>query len=276
LKSMRKVYSKLFGLQFTRPECDHNPDSVSQKIHTVLMADKPCMIARFGATEMSVLLNYMGVMAGRRIIPYIKSEAFDWWWNPKTLDPFNSISGFFPLTEKYLNQFGELFFQDIETLDIVGSWLESENHLADKLQKVQKVSRGMMDPFWSSDPWTKVLEGKKVLVVHPFSETIKKQYANRDKLFKHKVLPTFELKTLKSVVSHAGENTQFNNWFVALEYMKTEIDTTDYDICLIGAGAYGFHLAAHVKRMGKKSVHLGGSLQLLFGIKGKRWVAVAG
>ena len=30
-------------------------------------------------------------------------------------------------------------------------------------------------------------------------------------------------------------------------------------------------LAAHVKRTGKKAVHLGGALQLLFGIKGKRW-----
>jgi hypothetical protein len=30
-------------------------------------------------------------------------------------------------------------------------------------------------------------------------------------------------------------------------------------------------LAAHVKRLGKKAVHLGGSTQILFGIKGKRW-----
>jgi hypothetical protein len=53
--------------------------------------------------------------------------------------------------------------------------------------------------------------------------------------------------------------------------MKAEIDKQDYDVCLIGCGAYGFHLAAHIKRSGKKAVHLGGSLQLLFGIKGKRW-----
>lgn len=30
-------------------------------------------------------------------------------------------------------------------------------------------------------------------------------------------------------------------------------------------------LAAHAKKQGKKAVHLGGSLQLLFGIKGRRW-----
>ena len=53
--------------------------------------------------------------------------------------------------------------------------------------------------------------------------------------------------------------------------MKTRMDATDYDIALIGCGAYGFPLAAHAKRMGKQSVHLGGALQLLFGIRGKRW-----
>ena len=50
------------------------------------------------------------------------------------------------------------------------------------------------------------------------------------------------------------------------------MDSEPYDIALIGCGAYGFPLAAHAKRTGHKAVHLGGALQLLFGIKGKRWV----
>ena len=53
--------------------------------------------------------------------------------------------------------------------------------------------------------------------------------------------------------------------------MKKEIDKVDYDVCLLGCGAYGFPLAAHCKRKGKQAIHLGGILQLLFGIKGKRW-----
>ena len=53
--------------------------------------------------------------------------------------------------------------------------------------------------------------------------------------------------------------------------MKDKIDQDDYDVCLIGCGAYGFPLAAHVKRMGKQAIHLGGALQLLFGIRGNRW-----
>jgi hypothetical protein len=129
----------------------------------------------------------------------------------------------------------------------------------------------LLDPYWSISPWTKALEGKKILVVHPFAETIEKQYKKREFIFKNNLLPKFNLKTIKAIQSIAGEKTVFNDWFEALESMKNEIDQQDYDICLIGCGAYGFHLAAHVKRMGKKAFHLGGSLQLLFGIRGNRW-----
>lgn len=40
----------------------------------------------------------------------------------------------------------------------------------------------------------------KVLVIHPFEDTIKSQYQKREKLFPGTdILPEFELKTLKAV-----------------------------------------------------------------------------
>ncbi|MBD4336261.1 hypothetical protein GUH15_09405, partial [Xanthomonas citri pv. citri] len=62
------------------------------------------------------------------------------------------------------------------------------------------------------------------------------------------------------------------DWFEALEYMESEISKMDFDIALIGCGAYGMCLAAHVKRMGKTAIHLAGWTQMLFGVYGKRWV----
>ena len=46
----------------------------------------------------------------------------------------------------------------------------------------------------------------------------------------------------------------------------------DFDIALIGCGAYGMPLAAYAKDMGKQAIHLAGWTQVLFGIKGKRWI----
>lgn len=111
-----------------------------------------------------------------------------------------------------------------------------------------------------------------MLVIHPFAELIIKQYQRREQLFDNPdVLPEFDLKVIKAVQSLGGESNGFADWFEALQYMKNEMDRTDYDICLIGCGAYGFPLAAHAKRQKKKVVHFGGELQLLFGIKGSRW-----
>ncbi len=273
LKVLRKLYSKARGGQaLKKPECDQDPDSASQKIYEALLSDEPCMIARFGAFELSTLVNYMGVKGGRKnIFNYIKGKELDWWWNEKLIGFMNTNAGFFPPTVEKIEQFCELMLQDISQVDILGSWLANEKYFENELNNVEKIDLLTLDPFWSDNPWTKGLEGKKVLVVHPFSETIKRQYQKRELLFENNLLPEFELTTIKAVQSIAGEKTEFKDWFEALDFMKSEIDKVDYDICLIGAGAYGFPLAAHIKRKGKKAVHIGGSLQLLFGIRGKRW-----
>ena len=53
--------------------------------------------------------------------------------------------------------------------------------------------------------------------------------------------------------------------------MQKEIDKIDFDIAILGCGAYGYPLASYIKSIGKKAIHIGGATQLIFGIKGKRW-----
>ncbi len=91
-------------------------------------------------------------------------------------------------------------------------------------------------------------------------------------MFENKdILPDFELKTIKAVQTNAYNNTGFSTWFEALESMKQQMQQTDFDVALIGAGAYGLPLAVYAKELGKQAIHFGGSLQILFGIKGSRW-----
>jgi hypothetical protein len=70
------------------------------------------------------------------------------------------------------------------------------------------------------------LEGKKVLVVHPFAELIEKQYnTNRAYLFKNPdILPEYNLQIIKAVQSLGGECNNFQDRFKALDWMKQEID----------------------------------------------------
>lgn len=277
LKVARKLYSlsnpndSTFGRNW---KMFSSKEYSNDLIYKTLMADEPCMIARFGSTEMLCLMNYIGVKNPKlfkNYKSYCKSLTPPWWWEASTIEQIQKWSGFFPGKIDKIEQFCELMLNDISQVDILGSWLNQESFFSNQLGNAKKVVLEDLEPFFSTNPWTRALKGKKVLVVHPFAETIEQQYLKRELLFENNLLPAFELKTIKAVQSIAGVKTEFADWFEALASMEKEIDNTDYDICIIGAGAYGFPLAAHVKRMGKKAIHLAGVTQLLFGIKGKRW-----
>lgn len=275
LKSMRKIYRTFFASKLK--EYDRgisDPNKASDIIFELLSSGKPCMIARFGSTELLAITNYLGVCEPQRSVwEYIQGKQFEWWWEEHIKEQMTQWSGFFPSTNKNLTKFGKLFIEDCKQIDILGSWLENETTIINRIElNVQKISLLFLEPYWSENPWSRILEGKNVLVIHPFAPLIEEQYSGkRALLFNNKnVLPKFNLKTIQAVQSLGGD-CEFNDWFEALDNMKAQMDQTDYDIALIGCGAYGFPLAAHAKRMGKQAIHLGGALQLLFGIRGKRW-----
>lgn len=276
LKALRKLYAKIFGeCQLPPLQHEKDPDKASEMIYQLLSQDKPCMIARFGSTEMSAIINYLGVNSQQHSIwKFIQGKQPEWWWNKNIMNQMQQWSGFFPPTPENMQRFGKMMIEDTKEVDLLGSWLKQENLLTHYLISCSKyVWLDFLIPFLSNNPWSRILQGKKVLVIHPFAETIRHQYNQREKLFLNtNVLPTFQsLNTIKAVQSLGGDNTEFKDWFKALKWMKDEMDKTDYEICLIGCGAYGFPLAAHAKRKGKKAIHLGGALQLLFGIRGRRW-----
>lgn len=275
LKKLRRRYIERHGLLQPCPlNKEMSPDIISNHIREKLLSPEPCMLSRFGAVEIGCVVNYLGIYhQKRKIIKYIKGEAFPWWWEEETIYPMRNNAGFFSATPELLKRFSEMMIEDMPLIDILASWRFEEEYFSKELQNAYKIDFEPYNPFWSDVPWTAALENKKVLVVHPFAETIQKQYLRKELIHKDpRVLPTFDLQTIKAIqtIGNQGDN-RFETWFDALEFMKSEIDKKDYDICLLGCGAYGFPLAAHIKRSGKKAVHLGGSLQLLFGIRGARW-----
>ena len=274
LKALRKLYQKLFVTSYPNEHGITDPEKSSSVIYELLVSGKPCMIARFGSTEMLAIINYLGVINPiHSIIKYIKGEQPEWWWNKNVMDQMQRWSGFFPPTPDNMMRFGKMMIDDAKEVDVLGSWIKSEQNVSEYTQRAIKVHLRLLEPFWSENPWTRVLKGKIVLVVHPFAKTIERQYReNRNRLFNNPdILPEFELTTIQAVQSLGGGSNGFKDWFEALQWMEDEIDKCDYDVCLIGCGAYGMPLAAHVKRRGKQAIHLGGALQLLFGIRGKRW-----
>ena len=275
-----KVYLKLGGSEpgFLKMSYIDDRKEAAKVICNVLAKDEPCMIARFGSNELTAITNYLGVKNPHRSYwKYIKGEVLEWWWSPEIVHHMQSNAGFFPSNEDTLARYAELCLKDAKEVDVLGCWQKREYYLTPYMTSLKhKVRLRYLEPDFNtadaSGEWTQLLKGKNVLVIHPFTETIKKQYEKRKLLFKDSnLLPDFNLQTLKAVQSIGGGKGEFATWFDALEWMELEIDKRDFDIAIIGCGAYGFNLAAYVKRKGRKAVHLGGATQLMFGITGKRW-----
>ena len=277
LRLARKLYTTIFPnawrtdkyvFYFNQDANDFISKSIEQN-------KKGLMIAKFGTNELDTVLfqilknnnfkAFNDMVHNRRHI--LEKEIYSLSLN---MGFFNGDLN----TER--ERFKNLYLNDIKQIDILGSYIYSEHYLEKELSDCVKVNlNGYYAPFLWNNPWTKNLAEKKVLVVSPFVDSIKKQYMRRESLFADKtVLPLFkELIMIKAVQTIAGNNDEkFASWFDALQYMKDIISNKEFDIALIGCGAYGLPLAAHIKRMGKIAVHLGANVQLLFGIYGNRWI----
>lgn len=278
LRALRKLYGKTIGsYQFSPLPCERDLDKASELIYNMLAIGKPCMIARFGANELNIVTNYLSIKSQKHsIFSYIRGKNVAWWWMDSLLKQMKTNAGFFPSTPETVSRFSELMLNDMKEMDVCGLFRFVENpihHVLPYMNNPQFVLLAVYENATSKKPWTRILKGKKVLVVHPFAKLIEAQYhEKRALLFDNPdSLPEFELQTIQAVQSLGGVSNGFEDWFEALQWMKEEIDKREYDICLLGCGAYGFPLAAHVKRQGRQAVHVGGGLQLFFGIKGKRW-----
>lgn len=279
LKALRRVKSQGRSDWFRGGMPIVDGYNANQRIKEALLDNHPYMVARFGSTEIkptlyySVLRDNSGLDNAKLYINGDIDYIFDSdLYQDYMVGIMCNNAGFFPRDASLLPRFAQMMVQDTKQIDMCGCWLNEKLLLPYFNTQAEFCKLGALEPYDYNTPWTSSLEGKKVLVIHPFEESIRTQYKKRELLWDNQdVLPEFELKTIKAVQSIAGETVSFKNWFEALDHMKQQMDETDYDVAIIGCGAYGLPLAAHVKRKGKKAIHLGGPLQILFGIKGARW-----
>ncbi len=253
------------------------------RIGELLDAGKPMMVARLGGSEMNYLYYHL------RAQEHGDPSGLD-----KAMHRICDLSGFFPQDTKMVDEMAKMYFEDMPYMDLCGVWrFFMEDYFLQRyapdteltvLERLEPWRCGILpgtekpDPANTAKPWSAHLAGKKVLLVHPFADTIGRQYRDhRMEIFSKgyaadDILPEFKLMTLRSVQSLGGEGAPgYASWFEALDDMTDKMNAMDYDVVILGCGAYGLPLAARAKRAGKMAIHLGGATQLMFGIRGGRW-----
>ena len=246
-----------------RPIIDGGP-LIAQAIEDA----RPFAAGKMGSIEAQAVRTYLrrdeARAAHRRPLPYPGYILHSLYMN----------AGVFPPEEAVFDRFGAAFLPAVEQCDMLVAWDVAGE--ADILQrhapKATLIEMTGLEPYFSSSPWSSKLAGKRVLVISPFASSIASQYARRESLWDDpSVLPAFELEVLRCPLSAGLAPPESADWFEALARLREAMDRITYDVVLIGAGAFSLPLAAAAKSRGKVALHLGGSLQILFGIVGSRW-----
>jgi hypothetical protein len=194
-------------------------------------------------------------------------------------------AGITPPSNREVSFFSKSFALSLEKANFVATWgpqaLPEESVVLNSLtRKAVTFPAAHLDPvshpdlFSKNESWLSFLSKKHVLVVHPFTTSISLQAPKLGVLHTAFLAPEMTVSTWSPPMSQG-----LNSWREpfssrlsnAEESLRALIDTESFDVALIAAGAYGAPIARFLYDRGLSSIHVGGSLQLLFGVMGNRW-----
>jgi len=201
--------------------------------------------------------------------------------NHNHLYALSNNAGIYTNDVKLIIEYCKCYDRSIKHSDALACF---RDHAIDEIQKpfiaiytLDNIHSRSLEPFYAimekQIPWTYHLKGKKVLVINPFVESFKKQLKNKFKMFKNADIFSDgqEFIFYKSYNTSAGNHIH-KDWYETFEIMRNDIKNIDFDIALLGCGGYGLPLCDFIKSdLNKSAIYIGGGLQLLFGVMGRRW-----
>lgn len=247
--------------------------SISDELADRIESGKPMLLARLGGTEGRVAGEYCERMLGMR--EHYSQDLQEWLY---------TTSGFFADDyedkELAMDEYAKMTLEGIGECDYLSALFPERVYMpflfkyyARKTTTATDSDFGPHFTMKTDKTWLRGLKNKKVLVVNSFARSIEYQYSRKEKLVRSKEyeLPEFTLRTYQTLVTQCGERPHnFKNFFEAYDKMLDDIKKIDFDVALVGAGAYGFPLSVELKKMGKIVIETCGHTPLFFGVYGER------
>lgn len=127
----------------------------------------------------------------------------------------------------------------------------------------------LLEPFQHDNPWLNGYKGS-ICVVSSFTRSMKEQLGVLDKVHPHLALEDVNWSFVKSAQTN-GTQTPEQDYFTNLYDMFDKIVKIEPDLVLLSCGSYSVPLSGMLKTLEISNIVMGGSLQLLFGLRGSRW-----
>jgi len=257
---LRKVYNlvtenhKIYNREWSSGE------KSNEILKQLILSKKPFMAGRLGNTEAAICYEYT-----------------NGYYTDKWLKWLTTTSGFFSTNSdliKDVNQYARITIAAINNCDVHLCRFENEISVINKYSHNESYNFDWYSLYTglTSNSWLSALKGKRVLIISSASETIKKQYQIKEKLFRDDcVLPEMILQYYVPPQTQLGNNKgNYSNWFNAFEKLFIDISKLEFDIAIIAAGAYGYPLASLIKNnLQKQAIELCSGIYPIFGIKVK-------
>lgn len=223
-------------------------------------------------------------------------------WNGQSTDDplvvnIKRLNGYYDFTNSLenLERFREMYILSTKSMDlctvhmggIFGDSLtncEKTNRILESKYGIHNIMcwRFIENSTYFLESFREWGENKKVLVVSPFSDSIR--YQTSAERVGHLHLPQFsfpscEFDVCTSPITYntetwdcSGLSKKESSWFDSAENLYSEIKEKDFDIAWLSCGSYAMYLGERIKNeLGKKAIYIGGMLNVFFNLYNFRY-----
>lgn len=220
--------------------------------------------------------------------------------------------GVFPASPEFYIEFNKTYMQHVKNIDCLGiCYLPWERKIIEHYRLNNKlIFYGCHEPimtfghpfdyfkpedrldnrYWSADDscylfepkeddcYLELFKGKKILLICPFAGYLKERATKQifEAVWSKIGRKWFYPESVEAIEFPYGFESEtqkeFGTALRLFEHIKAKIEKKEFDIALIAAAGLAIPIASHIKDMGKIGIELGGYLQILFGVWGKRWL----
>jgi len=194
--------------------------------------------------------------------------------------------GIFPAAMEFYPRFDAFWVEHLRQLDCIGLFptlmkpnLRILRHYAVAGRRIdyhdQEPDRS--SPSREQDCYLPLFAGRRLLLVCPFADLLRERAtrATFEAVWAKTGKRWFEPASVDSLEIPYGfaRSTQVRYPTVIdlYERITADLDAKRFDIALVAAAGLAVPIASHLKRRGHLAIDLGGHLQVLFGVLGKRW-----
>ena len=243
----------------------------AQMLCELFKGKKSFLIGRNGTIELQTLAKYLNN------IPLSETES-----NQLELN-----AGVFPCES--FNDYFKAYTESLKSVDAMAEgWYEPlktlEKQILDMYNRDRyKLFLRNLEPYYVKPElrWTQHLAGKRVAIINSFAEICETQtYLSKA------IWPEDTESLLPSTTTWIPINTYYSprlasgyadwpspikTWEEAVYYTVQRVLDEGCEIAIIGCGGIGMIIGHELKKKGLKCIVMGGAIQILFGIHGKRW-----